>query len=99
MTFKPRMRRFAAGAMFLLPMLARTHGISDVDKQRMLEGGYLQYVGLGATHMLTGDDHLLFSDPAAANKSKETRFMFFTARGNFIAANVTGKQVAHMHSS
>ena len=26
----------------------------------MLEGGYLQYVGLGASHMLTGYDHLLF---------------------------------------
>ena len=36
------------------------HGISDGDKQRMLDGGYLLYVGLGATHMLTGYDHLLF---------------------------------------
>ncbi len=36
------------------------HGISDADKQRMIDGGYLQYVGLGATHMLTGYDHLLF---------------------------------------
>ena len=26
----------------------------------MLEGGYLQYIGLGASHMLTGYDHLLF---------------------------------------
>ena len=26
----------------------------------MLDGGYLQYLGLGATHMLTGYDHLLF---------------------------------------
>jgi HupE / UreJ protein len=36
------------------------HGISEADKQRMLTGGYLQYVTLGATHMLTGYDHLLF---------------------------------------
>jgi len=36
------------------------HGMSDSDKQRMLDGGYLQYVSLGATHMLTGYDHLLF---------------------------------------
>ena len=42
------------------PLAAIAHGISDADKQRMLEGGYLQYVGLGATHMLTGYDHLLF---------------------------------------
>lgn len=47
-------------AMLLLPALSAAHGISDADKQRMLEGGYLQYVGLGATHMLTGYDHLLF---------------------------------------
>jgi hypothetical protein len=39
---------------------ALAHGISEADKQRMLEGGYLQYVELGAKHMLTGYDHLLF---------------------------------------
>lgn len=26
----------------------------------MLSGGYIQYIGLGASHMLTGYDHLLF---------------------------------------
>ena len=46
--------------LYLFPSLALAHGISDSDKQRMLEGGYLQYVGLGATRMLTGYDHLLF---------------------------------------
>ncbi len=50
----------ASAAAILLPALALAHGISDADKQRMLDGGYLQYVGLGATHMLTGYDHLLF---------------------------------------
>ncbi len=44
----------------ILPLVALAHGISDEDKQRMLEGSYLQYVWLGATHMLTGYDHLLF---------------------------------------
>lgn len=44
----------------LLPLQAIAHGISAADKQRMLEGGYLQYVGLGASHMLSGYDHLLF---------------------------------------
>ena len=43
-----------------MPLLAFAHGISEADKQRMLEGGYLQYAGLGASHMLTGYDHLLF---------------------------------------
>jgi hypothetical protein len=44
----------------ILPLIALAHGISDADKQRMLDGGYLRYVGLGASHMLTGYDHLLF---------------------------------------
>jgi hypothetical protein len=36
------------------------HGISAADKQAMLKGGYLQYMHLGAEHMVTGYDHLLF---------------------------------------
>lgn len=58
-----RSSRWAAAWLLptlLLPALAAAHGISDEDKRRMLEGGYLQYVGLGASHMLTGYDHLLF---------------------------------------
>lgn len=46
--------------LVLLPVMALAHGISDEDKQRMLDGGYLQYIWLGASHMLTGYDHLLF---------------------------------------
>ena len=45
---------------FVLSFDTLAHGISEADRQRMLSGGYLQYVGLGATHMLTGYDHLLF---------------------------------------
>ena len=44
----------------VLPVLVGAHGISDEDRQRMLDGSYWQYVGLGASHMLTGYDHLLF---------------------------------------
>ena len=43
-----------------IPLVGLAHGISEEDRQRMLDGGYLQYVGLGASHMLTGYDHLLF---------------------------------------
>jgi hypothetical protein len=46
--------------LILIPSLAFAHGISEADKQRMIDGGYLQYIGLGANHMLTGYDHLLF---------------------------------------
>ena len=44
---------FAAGA-------SNAHGISEEARQRMLEGGDLQYLILGAEHMVTGIDHLLF---------------------------------------
>ncbi|MDF1555381.1 MAG: HupE/UreJ family protein [Deferrisomatales bacterium] len=47
-------------ACLILPVIAFAHGISEADKQAMLDGGNLRYVWLGATHMLTGYDHLLF---------------------------------------
>lgn len=45
---------------YLISSAVFAHGISAADKQAMLEGGYLQYIWLGAAHMLTGYDHLLF---------------------------------------
>lgn len=53
-------RLLLAAGLLLSGWSAFAHGISEADKQRMLDGGYLQYIGLGATHMLTGYDHLLF---------------------------------------
>jgi HupE / UreJ protein len=47
-------------SLSLAPLALLAHGISEADQQRMLDGGYWQYVGLGASHMLTGYDHLLF---------------------------------------
>ena len=47
-------------ANLLLALTASAHGISDADKAGILEGGNLEYLKLGATHMLTGYDHLLF---------------------------------------
>ena len=44
--------------LFASPSFA--HGMSEADKQAMLAGGVVQYLWLGATHMLTGYDHLLF---------------------------------------
>jgi hypothetical protein len=51
---------FLLSAIFLLSTAAFAHGISAADIQAMLDGGNLQYIWLGATHMLTGYDHLLF---------------------------------------
>lgn len=53
-------RHFLTLLFLLMPVAAIAHGISEEDKLRMLNGGYLQYMELGATHMLTGYDHLLF---------------------------------------
>ena len=36
------------------------HGISEEAKRAMIEGGYFKYIILGAEHMITGYDHLLF---------------------------------------
>lgn len=46
--------------LFFTSTAALAHGISAADKAAMLNGGYFQYVWLGATHMLSGYDHLLF---------------------------------------
>ena len=59
-TVKTLFPRLAVSLALCLPLLALAHGISAADQERMLNGGYAQYVLLGATHMLTGYDHLLF---------------------------------------
>jgi hypothetical protein len=66
MTFKQR--RFGLGASLAAGALAfavgsdtaLAHGISEEARRRMIEGGNLEYLRLGAEHMLTGYDHLLF---------------------------------------
>jgi len=39
---------------------AEAHGISEESRTTMSEGGVLDYIWLGAEHMVTGYDHLLF---------------------------------------
>jgi len=36
------------------------HGMSESEKQAIIEGGNLSYIWIGATHMLSGYDHLAF---------------------------------------
>jgi len=73
-------------AIFLLAALSvGAHGISDADKQGILEGGNLEYLKLGATHMLTGYDHLLFLFGV----------MFFLARFGDIVKFITAFTVGH----
>ncbi len=50
----------AAPALALVASTAWAHEPSEAAKQQMLDGGYLDFIWLGAEHMLTGYDHLLF---------------------------------------
>ncbi|MEM6644184.1 MAG: HupE/UreJ family protein [Bacteroidota bacterium] len=36
------------------------HGVTNADQELLRDGGLLAYIKVGATHMLTGYDHLLF---------------------------------------
>ncbi len=47
-------------AGILLQLTATAHGIPEADRQSALDGGNWEYLKLGASHMLTGYDHLLF---------------------------------------
>ena len=44
----------------MLASQAFGHGMSEAEKQSIIEGGNLRYLWIGATHMLSGYDHLLF---------------------------------------
>ena len=44
----------------LFASLAFAHGMSEAEKQLIIEGGNLRYIWIGATHMLSGYDHLAF---------------------------------------
>lgn len=54
------MRRFLFLLFTFFGTQAFAHGISNADKQSMINGGFLEYIKFGASHMLTGYDHLLF---------------------------------------
>ena len=46
--------------IMLVASQAFAHGMSEAEKLTILEGGNLRYMWIGATHMLSGYDHLLF---------------------------------------
>lgn len=53
-------RWLLAIAAVLFVSQALGHGMSEAEKQSIIEGGNLRYLWIGATHMLSGYDHLLF---------------------------------------
>lgn len=54
-----RLTIFLLGTFFM-STVAHSHGMSAEDQERILNAGYLDFIELGARHMLTGYDHLLF---------------------------------------
>jgi hypothetical protein len=62
MLSKPKLFSLLAGlfAFALLSQFAYAHGMSEAEKLSIIEGGNLRYMWLGATHMLSGYDHLAF---------------------------------------
>jgi hydrogenase/urease accessory protein HupE len=44
----------------LMASQAFGHGMSEAERQIIIEGGNLRYIWIGATHMLSGYDHLAF---------------------------------------
>ncbi|HPN68354.1 MAG TPA: HupE/UreJ family protein [Saprospiraceae bacterium] len=46
--------------LFFFPILLKAHGINESDQHTLSHGSLLDYILVGAKHMLTGYDHLLF---------------------------------------
>lgn len=46
--------------LLVMPLALFAHGVSAADQEILLGGGLWAYVQVGARHMLTGYDHLLF---------------------------------------
>jgi len=46
--------------LLLFPVLLAAHGVSAGDQEILDNGGLLSYIYVGAKHMITGYDHLLF---------------------------------------
>lgn len=55
-----KIRHFLVFCIVILPVLAYAHDVSATDQEILRNGGLLAYIRVGATHMLTGYDHLLF---------------------------------------
>lgn len=57
---KTMKKRWIGCLLLLFPMVAMAHGVSEGDQEILNSGGLLSYIYVGAKHMVTGYDHLLF---------------------------------------
>nr|WP_297912604.1 HupE/UreJ family protein [uncultured Allomuricauda sp.] len=55
-----RLRFWFVAFLLVFPTVLLAHGVSSSDQAILDEGGLLAYINVGAKHMLTGYDHLLF---------------------------------------
>lgn len=53
-------KHYVLSVLLLLPILLLAHGVSSADQQTLSNGGLFAYILVGAKHMVTGYDHLLF---------------------------------------
>ncbi len=70
---------------FFISTNAMSHGMSAEDQARILNAGYFEYMHLGASHMLSGYDHLLFLFGV----------MFFLSRFKDILKFITAFTIGH----
>jgi len=57
---QPRYNLLIIALLLLVPFSLFAHGVSQSDQEILSNGGLLAYLFVGAKHMLTGYDHLLF---------------------------------------
>jgi len=55
-----RMACLISTAFLLIPSMLSAHGVSQTDQEILTGGNLFAYIFVGAKHMLTGYDHLLF---------------------------------------
>ena len=54
------LNRYKTSLLLILSGLIFSHGISESDKTEIIQGSLMDYLYLGAKHMITGYDHILF---------------------------------------
>ncbi len=72
-------------SILCLPTFIFSHGVSESDKAEMVQGGLSDFFILGAKHMITGYDHILFL----------IGVIFFLSRFADIAKFITAFTIGH----
>ena len=57
---RPKLKFLVTLILLVCPLLLAAHGVSSSDQEILNNGGLFSYIFVGAKHMVTGYDHLLF---------------------------------------